>query len=195
MGNSVFPVLPGLAWNVLKTPQWSTQIQRAKSGRELRASLFTRPLWSIRMSYELLRSGAQQELQQLVGFFNARQGSFDSFLYADPDDNAVTQAMFGTGDSSTKQFQLLRPYGGFVEPVAALQAAPIIFVNGVQSAGATADVNTGIVSFTAAPAVGAALTWTGSYYWRMRFVKDSIDFNQFMKQLWEAKTVELISVK
>jgi uncharacterized protein (TIGR02217 family) len=195
MGNAVFPTFPGLTWNVTKTPQWSTRVQRVASGRELRASLFTRPLWGIKLSYEVLRANGLQELQQLVGFFNARQGSFDSFLYADPDDSSVTQALFGTGDGSAKQFQLLRSFGGFSEPVVALQGVPTIFVNGAQSAGATADLNSGIVTFAAAPAAGAALTWSGSFYWRVRFAKDSIEFNQFMKQLWEAKTVELISVK
>jgi uncharacterized protein (TIGR02217 family) len=196
MGNAVFPVLPGLSWSVGKAPSWSTRIQKAVSGRELRAAYYSLPIWTFTLAYEVLRANALQELQQLVGFFNARQGSFDSFLYSDPSDNVASQAAFGVGDGVRTKFQLTRPYGGFVEPVAALQAAPAIFINGAQQqAGFTADMNSGTVTFTAAPAGGAALSWSGSFYYRCRFVRDSIEFDNFMKDLWQAKKVELITVK
>jgi uncharacterized protein (TIGR02217 family) len=194
MGNAVFPVLPGLSWSVTKTPQWSTRTQKAVSGRELRAAYYSSPLWTFKLSYEVLRANGLQELQQLVGFFNARQGGFDSFLYADPSDNAVTQAPFGVGDGVKSKFQLTRPYGGFAEPVAALQGAPSIFVNGVQ-VGFTVDVNSGVVTLAAAPPAGAVLAWSGSFYYRCRFLQDSVDFDNFMKDLWQAKKVEFITVK
>jgi hypothetical protein len=53
----------------------------------------------------------------------------------------------------------------------------------------------GVITFTAAPAAAAVLTWTGSYYWRVRFKQDATEFSQFMQKLWEARTVELITVK
>jgi hypothetical protein len=39
---------------------------------------------------------------------------------------------------------------------------------------------------------GSALTWTGSYYYRCRFLQDTLEFNEFMNSLWEAKKVEFI---
>jgi len=52
--------------------------------------------------------------------------------------------------------------------------------------------STGLVTFTTAPASGAALTWTGTYYFRCRFTKDQIEFDGFMQDLYELKKVEMI---
>lgn len=367
MSNVTFPVLPGLAWSVVKTPQWSTRIQKTVSGREYRAAFFNVPLWTFKLSYEVLRAGGEQELQQLVGFFNARQGSFDSFLYRDPTDSTVTAQGFGVGDGATTAFQLTRTMGGYTEPIQNVNGMPQIFRNDWQgnlllystprvnliansqdfsSASwgkggvITISVNTaiapdgtltadtiarnssatgnyadliatkaiglggnvgktytasmflwtasgtvngsmcisdasyntylgsivitpiptlvsftssggagwnasgsvismgltlpagvtvygrdaqlefgsvatsrivtaatsvtvtdytlnayGLVTFASAPLAGAALTWTGSFYYRCRFLQDSMDFDNFMQNLWQAKKVEFISVK
>jgi uncharacterized protein (TIGR02217 family) len=196
MSNAVFPTLPGLSWSVTKSPQWSTRVQKAVSGREFRAAYYNLPLWTFKLAYEVLRAGAQQELQQLVGFYLARQGSFDSFLYADPTDHAVVAQPFGTGNGATTKFQLTRTMGGYAEPIVAPQATPAIYANGVlQSSGVAVDLTTGIATFTTAPANGVLLTWTGSFYYRCRFLADSIDFDNFMSDLWQAKKVEFVSVK
>lgn len=194
MSNAIFPTLPGLAWNVGKTPVWSTRIQKTVSGRELRAAFYNLPEWHFKLTYEFLRAGAQQELQTLLGFFNARQGSFDSFLYRDPNDNSVTAQQFGIGNGAQTRYQLTRAFGGYAEPVTAPMVGAAIFVNGA-SAAATVDTNTGIVTFTAPPANGAVLTWTGSFYFRCRFLYDSIDFEEFLRDLWQAKKVEFTSIK
>jgi uncharacterized protein (TIGR02217 family) len=124
MSNAVFPTLPGLAWGVTKTPIWSTKVQRAASGRELRASYYSYPLWKFQLNYEVLRANALAELQTLVGFFNARQGSFDTFLYEDRDDKSVTDQAFGIATPAQSQYQLVRDFGGYVEPVLAPKGTP-----------------------------------------------------------------------
>lgn len=194
MSNAIFPSLPGLSWSVVKSPQWSTRSQKAISGRELRAAFYSSPLWTFKLSYEVLRAGAERELQQIVGFFNARQGMFDSFLYVDPTDNAVVAAPFGVGDGITTAFRLTRAIGAFSEPVAAVQNGASIRVNG-QVTGCTVDLMSATVNFAVPPAAGSALTWTGAFYYRVRFLHDSVDFDNFMKDLWQAKKVEFISVK
>jgi uncharacterized protein (TIGR02217 family) len=196
MSNAIFPALPGLKWGRSKTPVWSTRIQTAESGREWRAARYSYPVWRFKLNYEFLRAGSQQELQSLVGFFNARQGSYDSFLYDDPRDNTATAQTFGTGDGSSRVFQLVRTLGDFVEPVKALQAPPSIFNNGVlQSSGVSVDLANAIVTFAVAPAAGHTLAWTGLFYFRCRFLQDSIDFEEFLKDLWQAKKVEFTSIK
>lgn len=197
MSNSVFPTLIGLAWNVTKTPIWSTRIQKAVSGREYRSAQYSIPLWKFKLIFDVLRASQQlQEFQTLAGFFNARQGSFDTFLYADPNDQTIAAQQFGVGDGSTKTFQLVRTFGGYTEPVLALQAQPSVYVNGVlQVSGVSANTSTAILTFTSAPAPGTLLTWSGSYYFRCRFMDDSIDFENFMRNFWQAKKVEFVSVK
>jgi uncharacterized protein (TIGR02217 family) len=200
MSNAVLPMLPGLLFPVTKSPMWSTKIQPSVSGKETRLAYWSYPRWKYSIGYDFLRSSVLGELQTLAGFYNARQGAYDSFLFLDPDDNAVTAQGFGFGDGATTTFQLARTYGGYVEPVLAVNVTPTpqIFINGTQKTGGTdytLNVSTGVVTFTTAPGASVALTWTGSYYWRCRFLDDSIDLNKFMRDLWELKTLNFQSLK
>ncbi len=196
MSNAVFPVLPGLTWNVVRQPEFRTKVQSAVSGREIRLAFMSSPMYTFKMGYEVLRQGgAFNELKTLGGFFLNRLGSFDSFLYTDPTDSSVTAASFGAGNGTTLQFQLVRPYGpagsAFVEPVENLNGAPAIYKDGVlQTTGYTVG-DTGIVTFATAPSAGVQLTWTGSFYYRVRFKQDVAEFNNFMKDLFDLKKMEL----
>ncbi len=198
MSNNVFPSLSSLSWSVVKMPRWSTKIQTAASGKELRSSFFSYPIYDLILTYEVLRAKASlQELQTLMGFFNARQGAFDSFLWSDPTDNAVSGQLFGTGDGVKTVFSLCRTYGTNIEPVMNVAGtlgisgtAPIIYLNGTPTIAYSIN-STGDVTFSAAPGVGVSITWTGSYYYRCRFVKDSLEFENFMYQLWSLKKCEL----
>ena len=198
MSNAVFPTLPGLAWNVMRRPRWSTVAKQSVSGREFRAAQFSYPIWEYELSYEVLRgSSALPEVQQLIAFFNARSGSYDTFLYTDPDDKSVTAQQFGVGDGSNKVFQLVRAYGGYIEPVYDVNGAPSIYVNGALKT-LTTDYtisSTGLVTFVTAPGVSMPVTWTGNFYWRCRFLQDEAEFNQFLYQLWELKRLTFKTVK
>lgn len=174
-------------------PQFSTKVQRSVNLTELRTSLTPYPLWTISLAYEFLRDNTtNNELKQMVGFFLQRKGAFDSFLYNHPDDNAVTAEPFGTGNGATLSFQLTRAFGGFAEPVTNVNGAPVIKVAGVtKTVGTDYSISaTGLVTFTAAPT--GALTWTGSYYYRVRFLQDEAEFNQFLKKLWDLKKLEFV---
>lgn len=194
MSDAVFPTLPGLAWNVGRYPIFKTSIQEAISGRELRSAYQAYPMWSFSLSYEYLAGDAvRNELKTLLAFFLARRGSFDSFLFADPNFSSVTDYQFGMGDGSTTQFQLLREISGgshaFVEPVQNVNAITNVKKATVAQTNPTNYTinSTGLITFATAPAVAASLTWTGTYYDRCRFTMDSAEFNQFLKDLWELK--------
>ena len=193
MSNYVFPTLNTVGWSVFKTPNWLTKVQIATSGKELRSAWFSAPKYNFKLTYEVLRADSVNiELQTLLGFFNARQGSFDSFLFTDPLDNAVTAQNFGTGNGTITTFMLGRSFGGVCEYTMNINGAPQIYVGGVLKT-LTTDYTIdayGNVTFVTAPS--GALTWTGSYYYRCRFVKDSADFENFMYQLWTLKELEFI---
>lgn len=192
MSNAVFPDLPGIDIKVKKTPMWSTRVQTAASGKELRATLFSYPLYKITLSCNVLRAGAEAELQNVIGFFNSRKGRFDSFLFTDPLDSVMTDQQIGVGDASTKDFQIIRTLGGNIEPVMNLNGNPTIKVDGVTKALGTDYTlsSTGMVSFVVAPGNGAIVTCTGNYYLRVRFERDTTDFEQFLWMLWQAKRIE-----
>lgn len=198
MSNAILPSFPGLTWNVVRKPQWSTVTKTSVSGREFRAAQYSYPIWRYKLTYEVLRStSALPEMQQLAAFFNARGGSADTWLYSDPDDNAVTSQGFGTADGTTKSFQLVRSFGGFTEPVFDVAGTPSVYVSGtLKATPADYSINSaGLVTFVNAPARNAPLTWTGAFYWRCRFLQDTLEFNQFMRQFWDLKTLEFTTVK
>ncbi len=197
MSDAVYPALPGLKPNVRRSPSWKTLKDESVSGMEVSVALMTYPNRKYTLAYEVLRAGAEAELQQIEGFFNQRQGSHDSFLYDDPDDHAVTDQAFGTGDGARVAYPLLRARGGFLEPVQSVNGAPTIKVAGVPMvAGTDYTISAlGVVTFVVAPAVGAALTWTGAYYWRCKFVLDVLDLDRFLHDLWQLQRVELKLVK
>lgn len=194
MSNAIFPTLPGLAWPVMKQPGFSTSIKQSVSGKEYRAAFMQYPLWTFELSYEYLRNGiAGNDLNTLTGFFLARQGSYDSFLFSEPSDHAVVDGPIGVGDGVTTRFQLVRQLGTFVEPVQNVNILTNIKANGVVvSGGGYAVSNTGVVTFATPPAINALLTWSGSFYFRVRFVQDTSQFSQFMADLWENKKVQFI---
>lgn len=193
MSDILFPTLPGVTWRATWTPTFRTKVQSAVSGKEYRASLMANPLYNLTLSYEFLRHGSRQELRQLVGFYLARRGAFDNFLYRMEDDCTVTDQLVGIADGTTRSFQLVRSFGSdFSEPVQNIEAVTGVKVNGLVPLGGYTVSPTGMLTFNFPPGTGP-ITWTGSYFYRARFADDEQDFDRFMKNLWEAKTVNLIS--
>jgi uncharacterized protein (TIGR02217 family) len=198
MSNALFIPPPGLKWGFTRTPIWSTSLVQAVSGREYRFANYSYPRYEYKLGFDVLRQTANYtELAYVAGFFNARQGAYDSFLFTDPDDNTVSLNAIGTGDGNNKLFQVVRTFGGYVEPVFDFNGAPSIFVNGSLKT-LTTDYtisSTGLVTFVVAPPNGQVVAWTGSYYRRMRFKEDSAEFTQFMRLLWELGELKMVSVK
>jgi uncharacterized protein (TIGR02217 family) len=202
----VFPSLPGLAWSVTKSPTFQTRIQRAASGRELRALDYPYPLWQFTLVFDLLRdnpAAGYDELQTLMGFFMLCQGAFGTFLFRDPSDDQVARQQIGVGNASTTVFQLQRsmgttlPGGGFQEPIVAPNIVSAVHLNGITQSPASysVDPNTGLVTFVTAPGSELIISADFSYYFRCRFVDDSYTFENFMFRLWQLKKLTFISVR
>lgn len=198
MTEPVFPSLAGLGWSVKRSPVWKTRAQQAISGKETRLADWSYPAWHWALTFDFLRATpSAAEFQSLAGFFNQRQGAFGTFLYADADDNAVTGQSLGAGDGATVSFQLVRAFGGFIEPVLAPNVVSAVYLAGVVQSPSAYSVNptTGLLNFTAAPASGAAITADFSYYFRCRFAEDTVDFEKFMATLYRAQKLAFISLK
>lgn len=193
MSDSIFPSnIPGITWECSKKPLFSTIVRTSASGRELRASMQSYPTWMFTRKYEFLRDSmvnGVNELKVIVGFFLLRMGSFDSFLYEDPDDNSVIDQQVAIGNGTTKTFQLVRSFGGFLEPTMNVKAITDVKIDGV----ATTEYvhgTLGRITFNDAPGVGEIVSWSGSYYFRCRFNDDDADFEQFLKKFWQLKKLE-----
>lgn len=199
MSSAVFPALRGLMWNTTKRPQWRTEIQDTVAGRETRIGFMSYPLWNFRLAYDYLPSstaqGATLDFQNIIDFFNARGGALQNFLFTDPSDYTVTDERFGTGDGVETEFQLTRAIKalGFAEPVMNVNTLTNIKKAGVtQTNPANYSIDSaGLVTFVVAPAAAAALTWTGTYYFRCRFLEDYTDFEQLYSDMWHNKELRL----
>lgn len=192
MSNAVFPTLQGEAWPRFKTPKFRTIRQESDSLRTWRVGRALYPIYIYRLVFTVLDA---TDFQTLCAFFRARKGSYDSFLLDDRDDNAVaTPQSLGVGDGTNKKFQLVRNLGGVVEPVGPPNGTPVIRVNAVATSAYTVD-DYGLVTFTTAPPVGHVVDWTGQFYWRCCFTKDEAQFEEFMRQLWELKQLEMETIK
>jgi hypothetical protein len=216
----VFPELVGLGWDVLRTPQWSTNVQSALSGKTSTVGKRLYPLIRWEVAFNLLRevgaagySSSTSELLQIVGLFNAVQGRFDTFLRSDPDFNSVTGQLFGTVATGINNYQLVATYQnpsgpGYDELIQNLNAVPVLAAGssfGSSSVissgnytigGAASGFVPGLVNFTTLPTVGLNLYWTGTFYYRCRFDEDELKgLRKFMNKLWLIDKLAFTSVK
>ena len=72
---------------------------------------------------------------------------------------------------------------------------PYITSNGVAVNPSAYTISSGLVTFAAPPASGAALAWTGYFGFLCRFDGDDLDFEQFMASLWRAQSVKFRSLR
>lgn len=197
MSNDVYPSFAGLKPEVDRNPEWNTTVKEAVNGQETCVALRAWPRWRYTLTYEVLRSqySAFTERAQLMGFFNKHRAQFDDFLYLDEEDNAVAGQAFGVTDGVATLFQLARPIDTWIEPVWAPAAAPAIKRGDTLLVAGTDYTlgSTGQVQLASAGSSGQTLTWTGGYYMRVRFAKDTANFKRFMKGLWQTGSIELLS--
>jgi uncharacterized protein (TIGR02217 family) len=203
MSSAIFPTLVGLAMTWKRAPVWNTKILESASGKESRTTFYSWPRYIYTGSYDVLigqtaspGAATANGWAILNDFFNARSGAFDDFLLDDTDYNTETAQNFGTGTGAATQFQLVGSLGTDTEPIQDLNGAIQVFDNAVLVSGANYSVGaTGIVTFTTPPVSGHALTWTGSFYRRVRFLQDTLEFEKFAKNFWLLKQIQLKSIK
>ena len=218
MSNILFPKIRGLAWNIVRTPTFSTEIQESLAGREVRLQNFQNPIWEFSLTYDYLLNdprtrdeNEQTPLETLVGFFLARGGQFDDFLLNESDltgrleDSVYSGQPIGTGDGVSRTFQIVRNIGGFLEAVQSpMNQTATVYVTGraPQVQGTDYTISNGMVSFAVAPSGGAGITADFIMLQRVRFHtgssrsgKEGIEFSNFYFNLYECKEVQLISVR
>src|SRR5580658_2133681 len=137
MSNAIFPKLRGRGWSVKETPQTSTRLSKHVSGRTVAASLYKYPLYLFALVYDGLTSASDPafsnlgalSLQAIEGFFLARAGGFDTFLFRKADatgnisDSWVEGQQIGVGNGASTVFTFLRdvplapPNAPYLEPV------------------------------------------------------------------------------
>lgn len=190
--------LPGLSIDVKKKPNFKTNIKESANGNEVRNALAEYPRWDFELSYEFLKDPAigESSLKTIMGFFLARRGSFDSWLFKDPDDYLVTDGYCGEADAVTTEFPFCRTMGGFHEKVGQVDTDNDIdvFVDGVLVDPADYTVTLpNLIVFDSAPATGD-VTASFQFFFACRFSEDQQDYEKFMDRLWSLQSCEFRSI-
>lgn len=200
MSALVYPTLNGLTLDIIRSYIWDSVVQKSTSGKVSAIANMAYPLVRFTLTYDILNDViATSDLKALVGLHNQVQGRADNFLFADPDFNSVTAQNFGTGDGTTTSFLIVAYYQnsagpGTAELIQNFQSPPSIYNNGTLVSSSAYSIANGVITFTTAPASGHALTWTGSFYYRCRFDKDSYPFTKFMYKWWQLKQLSFTSI-
>lgn len=197
----VFPALKGLDWDVQHDFDWSgNTVVESVSGKRTARANWSYPRHVFTLAFTFLRADPSfAEYQALAGLFSAVQGQFGTFLYKDPTDNAVTGQPLGFGDGVSTTFQLVRAFGGWVEPVFAPNTVSKVYLGGVQASGWSVTPwggsTPGAIVFDTPPAAGQAITVDFSFYFPCRFDSPKMSFRNFSRALYSAEGITFSSEK
>ncbi len=158
-------------------PEYSTDVVELNSGYEQRNVNWA----EARAKYNVAHGvKTQTQLNALIAFFRARKGRAYGFRFKDWTDYSIIGQNIGTGNGTTKIFQLVKTYvnGGISEnrnvkkPVA---GTVVVYLNSVvQNSGVSYDTTTGSVTFSTAPGSGVAITADFQFDVPVRFDTDKL---------------------
>ena len=114
--------------------------------------------------------------------------------------SVATSYIVSVSSTSTSLSPSYYPYytDGF-EPIFDINTSGSFFgiyvAGSLQTPGTNYSISSsGLVTFTSAPSANAQLTWSGSYFRRVRFADKSIKYDRIVTQWYEAKSINLLSV-
>jgi uncharacterized protein (TIGR02217 family) len=213
----VFPALPVLGWSVHKKPLMASRTATFITGRETQLACCVYPRWAFTLTYggnSWLRDQTQNivtdptlagltEFEQISSLFLQCLGSYGEFYYSDPDDNSRMAQNVPISSDTQTTFPLYYSWGSgpftpsLTIPVGGIQSLDAVYINGALVSPSTYSLdatNTQII-FTSAPGTGITITADFHFYFRCRFLTDTLSFSQFSQNLWELKEIQFESVK
>ncbi len=188
-------------------PERRTQIVELASGDEERNASWANSRRRYDVAYGIRRA---DDLAAVVAFFEARNGRLHGFRFKDwgdhksclpsgtpsPNDQAI-----GTGDGATTAFQLVKRYASSAQSWTRTIAKPVagtvrIALGGVeQPSGWSVDTATGVVTFSAAPGAGVAITAGFEFDVPVRFDTDVLDVTLDLERLGSITSIPLLEIR
>lgn len=182
-----FPDIKTLAWKSTKAQKWDAKIKRTGSGRVRTMTTWQYPQYTITTEFAILNP---EEHKRLMGFYASVKGGTVPFLWLDPEDYQENGIRLGTG--AQNEWQAVRLYGDFREPVAHIENLKL-YANGSP---VSAVSDKGVIRL--APGVRVAptaiITADYTYYWKVMFSGDYTDEAVF-KDIFKSKSFKLVTVR
>lgn len=189
-------------------PERRTEIVTLGSGDEERNSLWRHSRRRYDAGPALRRA---EDVALLIAFFEERRGPLYGFRWRDTFDHAsaplgqppaATDQVLGTGDGTTRVFQLAKTYGGAFAPYARPITKPVagsvaVAVGGVALAGTAfaLDATTGRVTLAVAPGRGAVVTAGFTFDVPVRFATDRIEIDHQALRAGVVADIPIIEIR
>jgi uncharacterized protein (TIGR02217 family) len=196
-----------IAFGATGGPERRTDIVSLASGYEERNSRWANSRRSYNAGYGVR---SLDDIHAVIAFFEERRGRLYGFRWKDRTDfqscapgatPAATDQTIGAGDGTTRVFPLAKTYGGSDAPWTRTIAKPVvgtvlIAVAGIPvTTGWSVDTTTGQVTFTAAPADGAAITAGFQFDVPVRFDTDKLEINLTNFAAGEVPAIPLVEIR
>jgi uncharacterized protein (TIGR02217 family) len=199
-----FPL--SIAFHSTGGPQRKTEIVTLGSGFEERNAVWA----SSKRSYDV-GSGVRSldDLSAVIAFFEARMGRLYGFRFKDFADYkscapgaaiAPLDQSIGTGDGTSAVFALCKTYAS--GPASWTRAIPkpvagtvrIAVAGAEMTGGFTLDTTSGLVTFAAPPAAGAAISAGFEFDCPVRFDSDTLSVNLASFQAGEIPSIPVVEI-
>ncbi len=198
-----------LSFGALGGPERRTDVVELTSGHEERNS----PWAHSRRRYDAgLGLRRLDDIEKLLGFFEARSGQLHGFRWKDWADFksckpsgviAATDQVIGTGDGATSRFQLAKTYvsgsASYTRPITKpVEGTVTVAVAGAtlsHGADFTFDAATGEVTLAVPPGAGAEITAGFEFDVPVRFDTDHIHVSIATFQAGQAPDVPVVEVR
>ena len=188
-------------------PERRTQIVELASGAEERNASWANSRRRYDVAYGIRRA---DDLAAVVAFFEARNGRLHGFRFKDwadfksclPSETPVpTNQPIGTGNGAATLFQLTKRYTSGAQSWTRAITKPVagsvtIALNGTpQVSGWSVSTATGLITFTAAPAPGVAITAGFEFDVPVRFDTDALDVTLDLERLGSITSIPLVEIR
>ena len=181
-------------------PGFNTSIIELASGHEQRNSNWSEQKAKYDVSHGIK---TRDQMEDLLDFFYARKGRAFGFRFKDWMDFEIIDQVIAVGDGVTKTFQIIKRYEPdtsyyFDRPIRKLvPGTTTLALNGaVTGSGFLINANTGIVTFTTAPAAGVQISIPqAEFHVPVRFDIDDMTITHDDWETMSWPTIPLVEIK
>jgi uncharacterized protein (TIGR02217 family) len=176
--------------------QYMTIVSESEAGKEQRYQKWQRPRRTFRVK---LDARTNAESKTLWNFYQDHKGSFDSFLFQNPNENPVSSERFGSGDGARAVFYLGNSVGVATGDLILTPSSAAIkrSIGGTGDfltfAAYTIDENIGQLTTTVPLPTGDVLRADYNFRYRVRFKDDNLTRENFATNLYR-HGIDLVEV-